>query len=295
LVECRARRRLDRPTLDWPEFPVPGDEVEWRPTSSGGAPEGIIEAVHPRRSEISRTRFGAKHVVVANLDLLVIVMAVREPQLDRGLLDRLLATAESAHIETLVCASKIDLADEAELRPIRAIYENAGYQVVVTSTATGAGIDALRELLRGRVAAFMGPSGAGKSRMLSALQPGLELRTGEVNSKSGQGRHTTTRVDLHRTEFGAVLADTPGVREFNLWQMEPEALPALFREFGRDGIECKFTPCTHIHEPECAVQRAVEKGAIDAGRYRSYTALYQELQVESSAAAARGPRRGKRP
>lgn len=294
LVECRARRRLDRPTLEWPEFPVPGDQVEWRPTSSGGAREGIIEAVHPRRSEISRTRFGSKHVVVANLDLLVIVVAMRDPQLDRGLLDRLLATAESAHIDALVCPSKIDLVDESELRPIRAIYENAGYQVVATSTETGAGIDALRELLHGRVVAFMGPSGAGKSRMLAALQPGLQLRTGEVNSKSGQGRHTTTRVDLHRTEFGALLADTPGVREFSLWQMEPEALPALFREFNRDGIECKFTPCTHIHEPECGVRGAVEKGTIDPGRLRSYTVLFHELQQESSAATARGPRRGKR-
>jgi len=295
VVECRARRRLDRPTPDWPEFPVPGDEVEWRGSSSGGkVREGVIEAVHPRKTEISRTRTGEKHVVVANLDLLVIVAPMREPQLDRGLLDRLLATAERTHIEALVCLSKIDLVNAAEVRPMRAIYERVGYDVVETSTETGAGVDALRERLSKRKVAFMGASGAGKSRLIDNLQPGLHLRTGEVNTKSGQGRHTTTRVDLHRTEFGALLADTPGVREFNLWQLEPTALAALFREFGRVEAHCKFAPCTHTHEPECAIQHAAAIGAIDAGRYRSYVVLFDEIQVESDTAAVRGPRRGKR-
>ncbi len=295
VVECRARRRLDRPTPDWPEFPVPGDEVEWRSSSSGGKiREGLIEAVHPRKTEISRTRSSEKHIVVANLDLLVIVVPMREPYLDRGLLDRLLATAERTHIESLVCLSKIDLADPAELRPIRTIYEHVGYNVVETSTQTGAGVDALRERLRKRKVAFMGASGAGKSRLIDNLQPGLNLRTGEVNTKSGQGRHTTTRVDLHRTEFGALLADTPGVREFNLWQLEPTALAALFREFVPLEGKCKFAPCTHTHEPECAIQQAATSDAIDAGRYRSYAALFDEIQAESQVAAARGPRRGKR-
>jgi len=296
VVECRARRRLERSTLDCPAFPVPGDEVEWRPSSGGAAQrEGVIEAVRPRRSEISRTRSGSKHVVIANLDLLVIVAAIREPQLDRGLLDRLLATAERTRIESLVCLSKIDLAEEAaEVGAIRALYERAGYTVIETSTETGAGVDALRERLRDRVAAFMGASGAGKSRLIDHLQPGLHLRTGEVSVKSGQGRHTTTRVDLHRTEFGALLADTPGVREFNLWQLEPAELGSLFREFGHVEGRCKFAPCTHTHEPECAVRQAVTSGTIDSGRYRSYVALFDEMQAEFSIEAARGPRRGKR-
>jgi ribosome biogenesis GTPase len=295
VIECRARRRLDRPSADWPEFPVPGDEVEWRPTAHGVAiRDGVIEAVRPRRSEISRTRFGQKHVVVANLDLLVVVVAMREPAVDRGLLDRLLATAERTHIEALVCFSKVDLADAAELQALRAVYQNAGYDLVETAAATGVGIDPLRERLRGRVAALMGASGAGKSRLLAALQPGLQVRTGEVNSKSGQGRHTTTRVDLHRTDFGALLADTPGVREFNLWQLEPELLGTLFREFARPSNTCKFEPCTHVHEPECAIESAVRAGAIDRGRYKSYVALFEELQAESKLAASRGGRGGRR-
>src|SRR5262249_31379267 len=150
-LECRARRRLHRPEESWPEFAVPGDEVEWRLLGGSGAHrDGVIEAVRPRRTEISRSRFGSKHVVVANLDRLVVVAAVRDPALDRGLLDRLLAIAECNAIPAIVVLNKVDLADDsAALRPLQAVYEKAGYPVLLTSAKTGAGIDALREQLRG--------------------------------------------------------------------------------------------------------------------------------------------------
>ena len=210
VTPCRARRRLRRPEASWPLFPVPGDVVEWRPLERSGGKSGIIEAVRPRHSEIARVRAGAKHVVVANLDRLVVVVSVRHPSLDRSLLDRLLATAERNRIAALICLHKIDLAEPGEGDATRTAYEKAGYSMLSTSATSGAGIETLREALRGHVSAFMGPSGAGKSRLIAALQPGLSLRTGMVSEKSGQGRHTTTRVDLHRTDFGALLADTPG-------------------------------------------------------------------------------------
>ena len=215
VVPCRARKRLERPDPSWPLFPVPGDLVRWRSLERSGAPEGIIEAVHPRRSEISRVRAGTKHVVLANLDQLVLVVAVCRPALDRGLLDRLLATAERSHVAARICLHKIDLAKPSEFEPLRQVYEEAGYPVLFTSATTGAGVETLRTALKDHISAFMGMSGAGKSHLISALQPGLELRTGLLSEKSGQGRHTTTRVDLHQTDFGALLADTPGVREFS--------------------------------------------------------------------------------
>jgi len=279
VVGCRARRRLDRPDDRFPEYPVPGDQVGWRLHSGAGRHrEGLIETVYPRRSEIARSRFGSRHVVVANLDRLVVVVAVRDPTLDRGLLDRLLAAAESNGIEALICFHKADLVDPLELDPLRRIYESVGYPVVLTSAETGQGIDALRETLRGRTSAFMGASGAGKSRLISVLQPGLELRFGPVSEKTGQGRHTTTRVDLHRTEFGALLADTPGVRDFALWRLAPEELRDLFPEFREAQQRCHFARCTHVPEPRCAVQEAVAAGSIEAGRYRSYRAILDEVR-----------------
>jgi ribosome biogenesis GTPase len=283
LVSCRARRRLERPDSTYPEFPVAGDDVGWKPLTEGGERrEGVIEIVYPRRSEIARTRFGSRHVVVANLDWLVVVAAVREPAVDRGLLDRLLATAERSGIRALVCLHKVDLVDPAELQTLRRVYERAGYPVLLTSAVTGAGIAELRELLRGHTSAFMGASGAGKSRLIAALQPGLKLRTGDVNEKTGQGRHTTTRVDLHPTDFGALLADTPGVRDFSLWNLPPEELRDLFPEFRELHGHCRFAGCTHVPEPDCAVREAVGSGRIDAGRYRSYTAIFDELRDAGS-------------
>ncbi|HZM16889.1 MAG TPA: ribosome small subunit-dependent GTPase A [Candidatus Krumholzibacteria bacterium] len=295
VTSCRARRRLRRPETSWPVFPVPGDVVEWLLLERSGGKSGIIEAVRPRRTEIARVRAGAKHVVVANLDRLVVVVSVRHPTFDRGLLDRLLCTAERNRIAALLCLHKIDLADPGEGDVERAVYEKAGYPMLLTSTTSGAGIEALREALRGHVSAFMGPSGAGKSHLISALQPGLSLRTGMVSEKSGQGRHTTTRVDLHRTDFGALLADTPGVREFSLWGLQPEELGPLFPEIRELQEHCRFASCTHDHEPHCAVKEAVAAGRVDAGRHRSYLAILAELRQDALAESRGGaPRRKER-
>jgi len=291
ITACRARRNLHRPEPTWPQFPVPGDIVEWELVERADHRSGIIVAVRPRRCEIARVRAGTKHVVVANLDRLVVVASVRRPAVDRGLLDRLLAAAERHRITALVCLHKVDLAEPGECDTVRAVYDTAGYSVLLTSATTGSGIEALRDALRGHASAFMGVSGAGKSRLIAALQPGLVLRMGIVSEKSGQGRHTTTRVDLHCTDFGALLADTPGVREFSLWGLQPEELGDLFPEFRGVQEECRFATCTHDHEPRCAVKEAVEAGRIDAGRYQSYLAILAELRQDARVGARPDARR----
>jgi ribosome biogenesis GTPase len=291
VVACQARRRLRRPDPSWPRFPVPGDLVEWRRQERSGGSSGIIEAVRPRRSEIARGRGGRKQVVVANLDQLVVVVAVHRPPLDRGLLDRLLATAESNHVPARVCLHKVDLAGAGELEPLRRLYDSLGYPVLCTSAVSGEGIEALRTALQGHISAFMGSSGAGKSRLIAALQPGLELRTGMLSERRGRGRHTTTRVDLHPTDFGALLADTPGVREFGLWDLGAAELRDLFPEFRSLQGSCRFAGCTHDHEPRCAVHASVESGDVDAGRYRSYLAILADLRLKEQERGHRGARR----
>lgn len=294
-ILCRARRSLRRPSDDWPAFPVPGDQVEWR-WLKAGEHTGVIEAVRPRRSEIARERAGRrKHVVLANLDLLVVVVALRDPRLDRGLLDRLLATAERTGIPARICLHKADLVEAGEFDTRARIYEDAGYATSFTSVQNGAGVEELREALRGHIAAFMGPSGAGKSHLISALQPGLRLKTGLVSEKTGLGKHTTTRVELHPTDFGALLADTPGVRGFSLWELPAGELSGLFPEMRRVQEHCRFSGCQHDQEPDCAVKQAVESGDIDAGRYRSYLATLEELRAADQESAARGPRRKRTP
>jgi ribosome biogenesis GTPase len=288
-IRCRARRRLERSDPAAPEFPVPGDRVEWSPLAEVGA--GVIDCVLPRQSEISRTRAGKKHVVAANLDQLVVVVAVRNPGLDRGLLDRLLAVAEHNRIAARVCLHKFDLAEPGEFDGVGRVYERAGYPVLCTSTQTGAGIDALRQVLQGHVSAFMGPSGAGKTRLIGSLQPGLRLRTGDVSDKTGQGRHTTTRVDLHPTDFGALLADTPGVRDFSPWRLDPEELRDLFPEIRKRQEDCRFKSCTHDHEPGCAIKAGVQQGEIDLGRHQSYLAILAELREQAADRTARRHRR----
>jgi ribosome biogenesis GTPase len=291
-VLCRARRRLERPDSSWPTFPVPGDLVEWHWSRSGGEQTGVIVAVRPRTSEIARERSGRrKHVVVANLDQLVAVVAMRDPKLDRGLLDRLLAAAERTGVHVRICFHKADLVEPGAFDAIGDVYKAAGYPLLYTSVKTGQGVPELRAALRDHITAFMGPSGAGKSHLISALQPGLRLKTGEVSEKSGRGQHTTTRVELHPTDFGGLLADTPGLRDLSLWDLAPEQLAGLFPEIQRVQENCRFTGCQHDQEPDCAVKRGVESGSIDPGRYRSYLVTLEELRQVARETARRGPRR----
>ncbi|HHX44388.1 MAG TPA: ribosome small subunit-dependent GTPase A, partial [Chloroflexi bacterium] len=272
IVDCTIRGRVKRRRAESDLIAV-GDRVRWTPIEGG---RGIIERVLPRRTVLSRTppppRAPIEQVIVANPDQVLVVMAMASPPPNPFMLDRYLVACEAVALPALIVANKIDLADGAadDARELFALYEGLSYGVYYTSATTGQGVDALRDVLRGKLSVLTGPSGTGKSSLLNALWPDLELRTGEVSAYHDRGRHTTVVAQLLRPERDTYVADTPGLRQFRFWDIDPEQLEAFFPEFRPFLGECRFQPCTHTHEPDCAIRAAAERGAVPPLRYESY-------------------------
>lgn len=256
---------------------VIGDRVRVRPLRDGSA---LIEEVLERDNELVRGAAGGSRfldVIAANLDQLVAVHSLKDPDLVPARLDRLVLIAEAAEIPATVCLNKTDLATSEEVAEASRVYCRAGYPVLTTSTVTGEGIDGLRAALGSKISALVGPSGVGKSSLLNAIQPGLRLRTGAISETTGKGRHTTTTAELLPLSEGGWVADTPGLRELALREVEPEDLAWLFPEMRDLMTHCRFSDCSHRGEMGCAVRGAVESGAIPAGRYGSYLRVYEDL------------------
>lgn len=252
-----------------------------RPEGDAGNVEAVITEVMERESVLARRAPGprgvwAQDVIVANIDRLVPVLASHRPEPNWRLLDRFLAVAEIDGIESAIVLNKIDLGMDAETEVALSRYEAIGYTVLRVSAKTGAGIDALRDALRDRISAVVGPSGVGKSSLLNAVEPGLELREGAVSDAVDKGRHTTRVGELHELAFGGLVADTPGLREMGVWQVDPGLLEWAFVEFRPYLQQCRYYDCTHDHEPRCAVRAAVEAGKISSERYDSYRRLLAE-------------------
>jgi ribosome biogenesis GTPase len=255
---------------------VVGDHVLARRLSET---EGVIERIHPRRNELARAAAGGtglKHVLAANLDLVVLAAALLEPPLNLPRLDRYLLAAEQSEIAPLILITKLDLGSLEEAEALMLPYRDIGYHVVLSSARTGLGLDQLRAMLAGRISTIIGSSGVGKSTLLNALQPGLHLKAAEVSASTGKGRHTTTVAELIPLDIGGFLADTPGLRELAPWNITPEELPQLFPEMRPYLDACRFARCTHLHEPGCAVRRALEEGLIGPERYRTYVRIRTE-------------------
>jgi len=244
--------------------------------------QGVVTGVCRRRNALLRRapgRSGRAHVLAANVDLALLVFAARKPAPSRGLLDRFLVGCSLAEIEAVIVINKIDQGMEA-VEDWLGIYEKLEIPVYRVSARTRRGIGALKRLLKGKTSLFCGPSGAGKSSLLNAVAPGLKLKMGELSESSGKGRHTTSRAELLRIPDGGFVIDTPGVREFGLWQLDPVRLQQAFREIDERAMGCRYSGCSHSHEPDCAVRRAVEAGEIDAGRYRSYLSLLGDISED---------------
>jgi len=270
IFQCATRRLLKTLATDQRHVVAAGDVVWFRPE---GSEEGIIERVEPRRGVVSRTSRGRQHVLVANVDQLVIVTSAAEPRLKPNLIDRLLVTAERAGIRPIICINKIDLIEPADLMPLVGVYAQLGYDVLMLSAAAGIGIDRLRARLMGEESVVTGQSGVGKSSLLNAVEPDLHLRVQTVSEETQKGRHTTTTAELIPLSFGGYVVDTPGIRQFQLWDVIPEEVAGFFRELRPYVSRCRFPDCTHTHEDACAVKDAVADGWIDARRYESYVQI----------------------
>ena len=260
-ITCRGRGHLRKGT----QIPLTGDLVE----ISLEQGKGMIERILPRKNCFVRP-------AVANVDALVVFAANANPVTEPFLIDRVAAIAGDQEVPVYICVNKCDLDPAADLLRI---YRNAGFPVIRASAETGEGVEALRELLSGKLTAFTGNTGVGKSSMLNRLCPSLGLATGEVSEKLGRGRHTTRHVELYRLAEDTYVADTPGFSSFDTEQMDvllKENLQYAFPDFGPWLGQCQFHDCSHRAEPGCAVRCAAEAGKIEKTRYDSYLRLYEK-------------------
>lgn len=234
--------------------------------------KGVVDEILARQSQMDRPP-------VANVDQVVIVAAIKEPELSRELLDRLLIMVEALRLTPVICFNKADLADEEEIEKLMGIY-GADYRVLVTSTVTDRGLAELRAALKDQISVLAGSSGAGKSSLLNEVQPGLRLKTGEVSTKIGRGRHTTRHVELLDLDFGGMVADSPGFSNLYLPEMKKEELAGCFPEFRKYEGACKYNGCLHYTEPNCAVKLAVTAGKIFPCRYEHYLHFLHEVAAK---------------
>jgi len=256
-----------------------GDRVVFAP-GTGDEPARLVRVL-PRHSSLSRPdprRPGRLRVLVANVDVVVIVVSIASPPLHPRLIDRYLIAVGRGGARPVLCVNKFDLCDEPDaadpalLDPYRAV----GLRVIETSPVTGRGIDELRKELAGTVCAFVGHSGVGKSSLVNALCPGLGAAVGQVSEGSGKGRHTTTQSSMHTLDNGTRIIDTPGVRSFSVEDVSADEIRASFHEFEAWNDACKFRDCTHTHEPGCAVREAAERGEIPPARYDTYRRMVED-------------------
>ncbi len=260
-----------------------GDRVTIRLEPDG---TGLIVEIHKRINKISRRAGGRRgdveHVLVANVDFAWCVQSVAVPPFNNGFVDRFLVVTEANDIPAGLIINKVDLIeDEERVRQIafwEKLYRDLEYPVLRTSVRTGEGLDTLKTYLKDKISVVAGPSGVGKSSLLNAIEPSLNLKTGEVSQKLRRGRHTTTYAALYPLSFGGFVADTPGIQEFGLWGIEPVELSNYFVEMRPLREACRFPDCLHDKEPGCAVKEAVEKGDIYRERYQSYLHILHELQ-----------------
>ncbi|MHC4549032.1 MAG: ribosome small subunit-dependent GTPase A [Planctomycetota bacterium] len=279
-VGCVIRKSLRRRAGRFRKPVAVGDRVRIERLPDGAA----VVAVEERHSHISRPDPGQRRkeqILVANLDAVLVVAAARSPDFVPGLIDRFLVAAESRGLEAGIAINKVDLDPDREYAAVAAVYRDLGYQVLEVSAATGEGLAGVRAFLTDRTTTLLGHSGVGKSSLANALDASLNLRTGAVRAASGRGKHTTAGVSLLRLPWGGYLVDTPGVREFGLWRLDPRELGHWFREIAARADGCRFHDCVHEKEPACAIKAAVADGAIAGWRYASYLRILESLRTET--------------
>lgn len=272
--ECSIRGVLRTLARDSRNVVVTGDRVLFQ--QQGDSYQGVIERVEPRRGVLSRSSQGREHMIVTNIDQVLIVASAAEPDLKTNLIDRYLMMAERHDVKAVICINKADLVDIVDLQQVANMYGRLGYPVVLASSVDGRGIDQLRSYLSGKQTAVSGQSGVGKSSLLNLVDEAINLDTSDVSDSSRKGTHTTRRCHLLPLSFGGWVADTPGIRQFELWDIGMEEVDGYFIEFRAFIPYCRYPSCNHTHETHCGVKDAVTAGMIHGRRYESYLRLREE-------------------
>lgn len=268
------KTRLTNPLAvgDEVEFSLEQDDVAW------------ITKIFPRKNYLIRKSVNLSkeaHIIASNIDIACFIYTLKFPETSLGFLDRFLACCEAYNISPLILFNKMDVLSEEETEivgNIEAIYQNIGYETLEISSYSKQNLDILEEKIKNRTSVFFGHSGCGKSTLVNALQPSLDLRTGEISDTHLKGKHTTTFAQMHFWDFGGSVIDTPGVREFAMIDVEKEEIQHYFPEIFQTGRECKYHNCLHINEPKCAVIHGLETGEIEETRYITYLKLMEEAE-----------------
>ena len=266
IYRCRAkgifRNQKVKPLVgDWVEIEILDEKDR----------EGNLTGILPRTNELIRP-------AVANVDQAIVVFAAKNPKPNYNLLDRFLMTMEKQGIPVIVCFNKKDLVKEKELAQLESIYEQCGHKVIFISAREGNGIDEIRDLIRGKTTVLAGPSGVGKSSLMNQLNPDANMEVGAVSRKIQRGRHTTRHSELIMIEEGTFVLDTPGFSSLFIDRFEEDEVKDYFQEFAPYAEQCRFQGCSHTHEPDCGVKKALEEGRISRIRYENYVNIYQELK-----------------
>ncbi len=279
-VECKVKGSLFQDSKYDNQIAV-GDWVSFRPSTA--QEPGLIEAIEPRKSWLSRLRIGiqAEQVIAANVDQLILMQAAKDPSPRANFIYRMLAAARQGGVAPVLLFTKGDLVGPGDLDDFLRPFASLGLQIVQTSNETGGDEAALHRLLQGKTSVLAGPSGVGKSTLLNRLYPGVNLKTGVISAKTNKGGHTTTLAELLRVAPATWVVDTPGVREFGFWGLDGMNLHESFPGLEAFAGHCRHRDCRHVTEPGCSAKAAVDKGELHPGIYSAYLAILQDLQQDA--------------
>lgn len=279
--ECRIKGKFRIKGIKSTNPVSVGDHVKFEVETKGDETIGIISDIEERENYIIRKSVNLSkqtHIIAANIDIAFLLVTLNNPPTFTSFIDRFLVTAEAYEIRAVLLFNKIDTYTEDELLEVKylaALYREIGYECLGISAITGKNIDALKEMMKGKVSMFSGHSGVGKSTLVNALEPELNLKTTEISNQHMQGQHTTTFAEMFDLSFGAQIIDTPGIKGFGVVEVDKEELGGYFPEFFKLKANCKFNNCLHIEEPQCAVKKALENEEIAWSRYKSYLQIIE--------------------